>query len=88
LRGNPLTPATCTDHLYPHRWAIYALVFWLKKWWVPSCNACHVGFKQSIERRGSTALDDLARQLDRPVFNPIGEGVGRSPGPSSKGPAW
>ena len=78
INGFPLTPATCTDHLYPHRWPIYAGVFWKKVWWVSSCNACHVGFKQSVERQGPAALDDLARRLGRPVFTATGEGVGQS----------
>lgn len=83
LRGRPLTPSTCTDHLYPHRWALYAGTFWRKEWWVASCDPCHKGFKQSIERRGSADLDALARRLGRPVFVPDGEGVGRSLGPSA-----
>lgn len=82
LRGRPLTPSTCTDHLYPHRWPIYQGVFWRSEWWVASCDTCHKGFKQSIERRGSAALDALARQLGRPVFAiEAGEGVGQSLGP-------
>lgn len=68
LRGF-VTPSACTDHLYPHRWPIYAGVFWETKWWVASCKACHDGFKQSIERQGSDALDALARRLGRPTFH-------------------
>lgn len=67
LRGF-VTPSTCTDHLYPHRWPIYAGVFWKTHWWVASCDPCHVGFKQQVERQGSEALDDLARRLGRPIF--------------------
>lgn len=72
LRGLPITPATCTDHLYPHRWPIYAALFWKTEWWVASCDTCHSRFKQSIERRGSADLDALARRLGRPVFSPAG----------------
>jgi len=68
LRGF-VTPATCTDHLYPHRWPIYAGVFWETKWWVASCASCHSGFKQGVERQGPAALDDLARRLKRPTFH-------------------
>jgi 5-methylcytosine-specific restriction enzyme A len=67
LRGF-VTPSALTDHLYPHRWPIYDGVFWETKWWVASCKPCHDSFKQSVERQGSAALDDLARRLDRPTF--------------------
>lgn len=67
LRGW-VTAATCTDHLYPHRWPIYAGVFWRTEWWVSSCDTCHSGFKQGVERQGSAALDALAVRLGRPVF--------------------
>lgn len=68
LRGF-VTAAACTDHLYPHRWPIYEGVFWRTEWWVPSCDSCHSGFKQGVERQGSAALDDLARRLGRPTFH-------------------
>lgn len=64
LQGHPVTPATHTDHLYPHR--TYEGVFWLTQYWVSSCKACHDGFKQAIERRGRAALDALARMLGLP----------------------
>ena len=67
LRGF-VTAAACTDHLYPHRWPIYEGVFWRTEWWVASCNECHSGFKQGVERQGSHALDALARRLGRPTF--------------------
>lgn len=63
------TPADCTDHLYPHRWPVFEGVFWETKWWVSSCDDCHSGFKQRVERRGAAALDHLARQLGRPTFD-------------------
>lgn len=53
--------ADLTDHLYPHRGD--RALFWNRAYWVSSCNDCHNGFKQRIERRGRAALDDLARRL-------------------------
>lgn len=53
--------ATLVDHLYPHkgdRW-----LFWVKELWVSSCDDCHNGFKQRLERMGRMALDDLASRL-------------------------
>lgn len=61
-----VTAATLIDHLYPHRQ--YDGVFWRKEWWVSSCDDCHNGYKQALERRGRLALDDLARRLGRPVL--------------------
>lgn len=58
--------ATLTDHLYPQQ--VYEGVFWTRKWWVGSCDACHSGFKQSVERQGKAAIDDLARRLGREVL--------------------
>lgn len=49
------------DHLYPHRGD--KVLFWRREYWVPSCAHCHDGFKQVIERRGRSALDDLACRL-------------------------
>ncbi len=60
-----------TDHLYPHR--VYADVFWRTEWWIESCNACHDGPKQALERKGKRALDGLARRLGLPT---LGEGEG------------
>jgi 5-methylcytosine-specific restriction protein A len=75
LRDHPLcaycelegrvTPATLTDHLYPHR--VFEGTFWRKDWWVASCKPCHDGMKQAVERLGKTAIDRLARALGRPV---------------------
>lgn len=53
--------ADLTDHLYPHRGD--RVLFWNRTYWVSSCNDCHNGFKQRVERRGRMALDDLARRL-------------------------
>jgi len=64
--GAPRVSATaCVDHLYPHRGD--RTLFWTRLWWVPSCEACHVGPKQAAERAGPTALDRLARLLDLPT---------------------
>jgi 5-methylcytosine-specific restriction protein A len=54
------------DHLYPHRQ--YESVFWLTEWWVATCNSCHSGFKQAVERQGRAALDALAVRLGRSVM--------------------
>lgn len=74
LRNHPLCdycaligvvkPANLTDHLYPHR--TYPGVFWLKVYWISSCDDCHSGFKQRVERKGRAALDSLAIQLGLP----------------------
>lgn len=74
LRNDPLcrycalaeevTPATLTDHLYPHRGD--QVLFWNRTYWVSSCKPCHDGFKQRIERQGRFALDDLAARLGLP----------------------
>lgn len=80
IRDNPLCrycevfddrvePATCTDHLYPHRNQLYPDVLWERIWWVPSCDTCHAGRKQAIERQGPAALDALARRLGLPTFS-------------------
>lgn len=55
------TPATCTDHLYPHRQ--FEGVFWRRDYWVSSCEPCHAGPKQALEQRGRADLDALALQL-------------------------
>lgn len=62
------TPANLTDHLYPHR--AYDGVFWVKTYWVSSCDDCHNGFKQRVERKGRVALDNLAVQLGLPPLQP------------------
>lgn len=54
-------PTTCTDHLYPQRQ--YEGVFWVRIYWVSSCDDCHAGPKQALERQGRPALDALARAL-------------------------
>ncbi len=71
LRNDPLCrycaligdiePATLVDHLYPHKQDQW--LFWLKAYWVSSCDPCHNGFKQRVERRGRAALDALAVRL-------------------------
>lgn len=61
--------ATLVDHLYPQR--TYPGVFWVKRWWVSSCDECHNGFKQRIERKGRLALDDLARRLGLPTLDEL-----------------
>lgn len=61
------TACTLTDHLYPHRQ--YDGVFWVKDWWVSSCDDCHSIFKQALERKGRAALDALARFLGRKTYN-------------------
>lgn len=70
LQKRPLAPATCVDHLYPHR--TYADVFWRREWWVSSCDLCHAGFKQAVERQGKPALDALANSLGLPTLDPGG----------------
>lgn len=57
-------PASCVDHLYPHR--RFPGVFWVRLYWVSSCADCHAGPKQALERRGRAALDALARHLGLP----------------------
>ena len=66
LNDGRTTLATCTDHLYPQR--VYDQVFWSRHWWVSSCDACHSGFKQAVERQGKSALDALAVRLGREVL--------------------
>lgn len=76
LRNSPLCrycdligvtkPADRTDHFYPHR--TYEGVFWLKVYWVSSCEDCHNGFKQRVERKGKPALDALAMQMGLPLL--------------------
>lgn len=62
------TAATdCTDHLYPASDPAFAPLFWREEWWVASCNPCHAGFKQRIEREGRAVLDALCRRLGRPT---------------------
>lgn len=62
-----VSASTLTDHLYPHR--LYAGVFWLSKWWVSSCDTCHSGMKQAVERKGLAAIDALARRLGRQTYS-------------------
>jgi 5-methylcytosine-specific restriction protein A len=74
LRAHPLcaycaldgrtVAAGLVDHLYPHRGD--RALFWERRNWVSSCKPCHDGFKQSVERRGLTALHDLAVRLGLP----------------------
>ena len=66
IQGLPLTPATHTDHLYPHR--VYDGVFWLTELWVSCCKPCHDGYKQALEHQGRLALDQLARDLALPTL--------------------
>ena len=81
-----VTAATAVDHLYPHR--TYQGAFWIKALWVSTCDDCHNGFKQRLERRGRLALDDLARQLDLPTLDQAqGGGGGKSPRDYRPGPA-
>ena len=71
LKANPLCrycaldglvrPAGLVDHLYPHKGD--QDLFWDARYWVSSCDPCHNGFKQRIERAGRAALDALARRL-------------------------
>ena len=56
--------ADLTDHLYPHRGD--HVVFWNKTYWVSSCDDCHNGFKQRVERKGRAAIDQLAVRLGLP----------------------
>lgn len=78
-------PATLTDHLYPHR--TYEGVFWVKRLWVSSCDDCHSGFKQRVERKGRAALDHLARRLGIEPLGPDEGGWVASLRPSRPGPA-
>jgi 5-methylcytosine-specific restriction protein A len=41
------TPATCVDHLIPHR--LDPAVFWCEADWVSACAPCHDGPKQAAE---------------------------------------
>jgi len=65
LDGRVVT-ASLVDHLYPHRGD--RRIFWLSKLWVASCTECHSVWKQQLERRGTAALDILARRLGRPTL--------------------
>ena len=56
--------ADLVDHLYPHRGD--QAVFWNKTYWVSSCDDCHNGFKQRVERKGRAAIDQLAARLGLP----------------------
>lgn len=56
--------AELTDHFYPHRGD--RVLFWNQTYWVSSCQTCHNGFKQRIERKGRAALDSLAERLGLP----------------------
>lgn len=60
-----VTAAVLVDHLYPHEGDM--VLFWRREWWVSSCDDCHNGFKQRLERQGKYALDGLARDLGLPV---------------------
>lgn len=68
LTGDTVS-ADLVDHLYPQR--TYPGVFWVKRWWVSSCDECHNSFKQRIERKGRLALDDLARRLGLPTLDEL-----------------
>lgn len=70
LQGNPVTAATCVDHLYPQQQ--FPALFWRTDLWVPSCQTCHNGFKHAIERQGLAALDALARRLGLPPLTDAG----------------
>ena len=63
-----VTAACLTDHFYPHRQ--FEGVFWITALWVSSCTDCH-NAKQSVERRGRAALDDLARRIGLPTFDEV-----------------
>ncbi|WP_374578310.1 hypothetical protein [Phenylobacterium sp.] len=56
------TAAVLVDHLIPHRGDM--AVFWSRRDWVSSCEACHSGPKQRIERR-SAALAVFANDVRR-----------------------
>jgi 5-methylcytosine-specific restriction protein A len=60
-----LAGSTRVDHLYPQR--TYASVFWERKWWVASCDACDAA-KQALEHRGKADLDCLATTMGRPIL--------------------
>jgi len=60
------------DHLYPHGLGprlsetvrqSASKLFWMREYWVSSCNDCHKRFKPGIEFSGIKAIDDLARDL-------------------------
>lgn len=68
--------ADCTDHLYPHR--TYDGVFWVTDWWVSSCDDCHDGPKQALERKGKAGLDALAIRMGRPVLDDLTLRPGRT----------
>ena len=61
------TPATLTDHLYPHRRDM--ALFWAKIFWVSSCQPCHSQWKQRLEHRGEAAIDAIALRLGRPTLS-------------------
>lgn len=64
-----VSAAELTDHLYPHRGD--RDLFWRADLWVSACASCHNGPKQTAERRGRAALDQLARLLGRPTLDAL-----------------
>jgi len=56
-----VTAATLVDHFWPHRGD--RDLFWHRAFWVSSCEACHSGMKQRVERAGPSALRELAARL-------------------------
>lgn len=61
------TAATLVDHFWPHKGN--RVLFWRREFWVPSCDGCHSGMKQSVERQGVAALTALAARLGLPCFH-------------------
>jgi 5-methylcytosine-specific restriction endonuclease McrA len=55
------TAADCVDHIIPHKGD--QARFWDTSNWAPSCQPCHDGPKQSVERRPAalTALANAVR---------------------------
>jgi 5-methylcytosine-specific restriction protein A len=64
LLDDIVTPATLVDHFWPHRGD--PDLFWNRLYWVESCDPCHSGMKQAVERAGIKAMHDLAKRLDLP----------------------
>ena len=59
--------ATLVDHFWPHRGDV--ALFWRREFWVSSCDDCHSGMKQGVERAGNMALRVLSARLG---IDPLG----------------
>jgi len=59
-----VTAATLVDHFWPHKDDVD--LFWDSRFWISSCDHCHSGMKQSVERAGVAALTELSIRLGLP----------------------